>query len=151
MTEGAFRWRHYKTLPNIPSPLLYQRILYTMKEGGILTVFDAGTGKILKQGRLKHALGRYFSAPVAADDKIFVTSEEGKLTVLRAGPNWKVLATNDMGDSCYATPAIVNGKIYVRTTATLYCFAERQLKCREHNASFATTLVLKTCAKVQAL
>ena len=125
MTEGAFRWRHYKTLPNVPSPLLYRGILYTMKEGGILTAYDAETGEILKQGRLKNALGRYFSAPVAADGKIFVTSEEGKLTVLRAGADWEVLATNDMGDSCYATPAIVAGKIYVRSTAGLYCFAKR--------------------------
>ena len=124
MTEGAFRWRHHKTLPNVPSPLLYQKILYTMKEGGILTAFDAETGKLLKRGRLKDALGRYFSAPVAADNKIFVTSEEGKLTVLRAGPDWEVLATNDMGDACYATPAIVDGKIYVRSTAALYCFVK---------------------------
>ena len=123
MTERAFRWRHYKTLPNVPSPLLYRGILYTMKEGGILTAYDAETGEILKQGRLKDALGRYFSAPVAADGKIFVTSEEGKLTVLRAGADWEVLATNDMGDSCYATLAIVDGKIYVRSTAGLYCFA----------------------------
>ena len=125
MTEGAFRWRHYKTLPNVPSPLLYRGILYTMKEGGILTAFNAETGEILKQGRLKDALGRYFSAPVAADGKIYVTSEEGKLTVLRAGADWEVLATNDMGDPCYATPAIVAGGIYVRSTAGLYCFARR--------------------------
>lgn len=122
MTEGAFRWRHYKTLPNVPSPLLYQNVLYMMKEGGILTAFDPKTGEILKQGRLRGALGRYFSAPVAADNKIFVTSEEGKLTVLKPGADWEVLQTNDMGDPCYATPAIIDGKIYVRTTTALYCF-----------------------------
>ena len=122
MTEGAFRWRHYKTLPNVPSPLLYQNVLYMMKEGGILTAFNPKTGEILKQGRLRDALGRYFSAPVAADGKIFVTSEEGKLTVLKPGADWEVLQTNDMGDPCYATPAIIDGKIYVRTTTALYCF-----------------------------
>ena len=122
MTEGAFRWRHYKGLPNVPSPLLYQNILYMMKEGGILTAFNPKTGEILKQGRLKDALGRYFSAPVAADGKIFVTSEEGKLTVLKPGADWEVLQTNDIGDPCYATPAIVDGKIYVRSTTALYCF-----------------------------
>jgi len=122
MTEGAFRWRHYKTLPNVPSPLLYQNVLYMMKEGGILTAFNPKTGEILKQGRLRDALGRYFSAPVAADNKIFVTSEEGKLTVLKPGADWEVLRTNDMGDPCYATPAIIDGKIYVRTTTALYCF-----------------------------
>ena len=122
MTKGAFRWRHYRTLPNVPSPLLYQNVLYMMKEGGILTAFHPKTGEILKQGRLKDALGRYFSAPVAADGKIFVTSEEGKLTVLKPGADWEVLRTNDMGDACYATPAIVDGKIYVRTTSALYCF-----------------------------
>ena len=61
-----------------------------MKEGGILTAFNPKTGEILKQGRLRDALGRYFSAPVAADNKIFVTSEEGKLTVLKPGAAWEV-------------------------------------------------------------
>ena len=70
MTQKSFLWRYQKSLPNVPSPLLYKDVLYLMKEGGILTALDPLTGKVLKQGRLQGALGDYFASPVAADDKV---------------------------------------------------------------------------------
>jgi outer membrane protein assembly factor BamB len=96
-----------------------------MKEGGVLTSLDPSTGAVLKQGRLREAPGDYYSSPVAADGKIFTISQEGKLTVLKAGGDWEVLATNDLDDICHATPAIAGGKIYLRTRNTLYCFGEK--------------------------
>jgi outer membrane protein assembly factor BamB len=124
MTEGAFRWRYYKTLPNVPSPLLYDGIVYLVKDGGIVTALDKKTGEVLKQARLKEALDRYFSAPVAADGKIYMLSEAGKVSVLKPGPDWEVIQTNDMGADAYATPAIVDGKMYLRTDWGLYCLAK---------------------------
>ncbi len=124
MTEGAFRWRHYKTLPNVPSPLLYDGIVYLVKDGGIVTALDKKTGEVLKQGRLTEALDRYFSAPVAADGKVYMLSEAGKVSVLKPGPDWEVIQTNDMGAEAYATPAIVDGKMYLRTDWGLYCLAK---------------------------
>jgi outer membrane protein assembly factor BamB len=126
VTESHFMWRYQKSLPNAPSPLLYKDILYLMKEGGILTSLNPATGVVLKQGRLREAPGDYYSSPVAADGKVYTVSEEGKVTVLRAGGDWEVLATNDMDDICHATPAIAGGKIYLRTRNTLYCFAKRE-------------------------
>ena len=123
-TEGAFRWRYYKALPNVPSPLLYDGIVYLVKDGGIVTALDKKTGEVLKQGRLEKALDRYFSAPVAANGKIYMVSEAGVLSVLKPGPDWKVIQTNDMRDAAYATPAIVDGKIYLRTDWGLYCLAK---------------------------
>src|SRR5260370_28422827 len=79
MTERSLLWRYEKSLPNVPSPLLYKDVLYMMKEGGIFTSVDPATGKVLKQARLTGALGDYFSSPVAADDKIYTLSEEGKV------------------------------------------------------------------------
>jgi nitroimidazol reductase NimA-like FMN-containing flavoprotein (pyridoxamine 5'-phosphate oxidase superfamily) len=59
---------------------------------------------------------------VAADGKIFILSEEGKLAVLKAGRDWDVLAVNDLGEGSFATPALSVGRIYVRTDEALYCF-----------------------------
>lgn len=125
MTETAIKWRYYKSLPNVPSPLLYQGVLYMMKEGGILTALDPETGKVLKQGRLRHALDRYFAAPVAAAGKLYVVSETGTLTVLKAGADWEVLEVNEFNEPVYATPALVDGRIYLRTKSALYCFGSK--------------------------
>ena len=124
MTEGAFKWRYYKTLPNVPSPLLYQGVLYLLKDGGIFTALDAETGAVLKQGRLREAMDKYFAAPIAADGKIYAMSETGKVSVLKPGPDWEVLQTNDLGHNAYATPAVVDSKLYIRTDWGLYCFAK---------------------------
>ena len=119
-------WSLQKFLPNCPSPLIYQGVLYLIKDGGILTALDPKTGKILKQGRLSGALGTYYSSPVGAAGKVYLISQEGKATVLKAGGDWEILAVNDLADEGYATPAIVDNKLYVRTRGTLYCFSERE-------------------------
>jgi outer membrane protein assembly factor BamB len=118
------RWRHRKSLPFISSPLLYKEVLYLVRDGGIVTSLDSSTGEVLKRGRATGALGTYFSSPVAADDKVFLIDEEGKAAVLKAGPEWEVLKVNDLGEDCYATPAIADGRIYIRTRSTLYCFGK---------------------------
>ena len=125
VTEKNVLWRYYKSLPNAPSPLYYQGIVYLSKEGGILTTLDAETGQMLKQGRLPGALDFYYASPIAGDGKIFAVSQEGHISVIKAGRDWEVLARNDMDDECFATPALVDGRIYVRTKSALYCFAKR--------------------------
>ncbi|MCY4597170.1 MAG: PQQ-binding-like beta-propeller repeat protein [Bryobacterales bacterium] len=124
LTESSIVWRYRRALPNVPSPLLYRSVLYLVKDGGILTSLDPQTGAVFKQGRLPGALGRYWASPVAADGKVYVASEEGQVTVLRASPEWEVLATNDLGDDVFATAAIEQGRIYFRTRHMLYCFGE---------------------------
>ena len=124
VTESNVLWRYFKSLPNATSPLYYDGIVYLMKEGGILTALDAKTGQVLKQGRLPGALDYYYSSPVGADGKVFAVSQSGHLSVIKAGREWEPLARNDLDDECFATPAIVDGRIYVRTHSTLYCFAD---------------------------
>ena len=125
ITESNFLWKSSKSLPNVPSPLFYRGVLYTVKEGGILTSLDAKTGETAKQARLPGALGTYFSSPVAADGKIYAISDEGKAAVIQAGARWELLRVNDLKDGCKATPAIADGKLYVRTQSALYCFAKK--------------------------
>jgi outer membrane protein assembly factor BamB len=124
LTDGAVRWRFEKNLPFIPAPLIYQDVFYMVKTGGIVTSLDPETGKLLKQGRARDALGEYYASPVAADGKLFLASEEGKMSVLKAGPEWEVLSVNDLGEEIHATPALSEGRIYVRTRSSLYCFGK---------------------------
>ncbi|MEZ5365049.1 MAG: PQQ-binding-like beta-propeller repeat protein [Bryobacterales bacterium] len=124
MTESAIRWRYYKTLPNVPSPLLFGDVLYLVKDGGIVTALDKKTGEVTKQGRLRDAMDRYFASPVAADGKVFMASETGVVSVLNPGPQWDVVQVNDMGEEIWATPVITDGRLYLRTKSALYCFDE---------------------------
>jgi outer membrane protein assembly factor BamB len=115
-------WRMQKYLPNVPSPLLYQGALYLIKDGGILTSVDPKTGKILKQGRLTGALDTYYASPVGGGGHVYLMSQTGKMSVLKAGPEWEIVALNDFEEECFATPAIVGDAMYVRTKTALYCF-----------------------------
>ena len=124
MTEKNFLWRYTKSLPNVPSPLLYKDVLWMVKEGGIVTTLNPATGAVLKQGRLTGALDQYFSSPVGVDDKVYTISQACKVSVLKAAGEWEILAVNDLDDECHATPAIADGKIYLRTRSALYCFAK---------------------------
>ncbi len=123
LEPGAIRWRLQKNIPYIPTPLLYQGVYYMVKTGGIITSLDPATGRILKEGRSPGALGEYYASPVAADGKVYLANTEGKITVLKAGTQWEVLAVNDIGDEINATPALSDGRVYVRTRGALYCFS----------------------------
>ena len=124
MTDGAVQWLHYKTLPNVPSPLLHEGVVYLIKDGGILTALSAEDGSVLKQGRLREAMGRYYSSPVAADCKIYAADEDGQISVIQPGADWSVTRTIAMGEEIYATPVVMDGRLFVRTQAALYCFDE---------------------------
>ncbi|HEY7784513.1 MAG TPA: PQQ-binding-like beta-propeller repeat protein, partial [Pyrinomonadaceae bacterium] len=121
-SANAIRWRYTKPVPQVPSTLLYKGVLYMINDSGILLSFDPATGNVLKQGRLHGAIDKYFSSPVAADDKVFLVGQGGQMSVLKAAGDWEVLRVNEMDDECYATPAIADGRIYVRTRSALYCF-----------------------------
>ena len=122
VTSTNVAWTLKKSYPNIPAPLIYNGVMYLMKEGGIVTTVDPATGQVLKQGRTPDALEDYYASPVAADGKIFVVSASGKMTVLKAGAQWEILSTNDLGEEVWATPAIAGSNVYVRSRNTLYSF-----------------------------
>ena len=95
-----------------------------INDSGILISFDPATGNVIKQGRLHGAIDKYFSSPVAADDKVYLIGQGGQVSVLKAGGDWQVLAVNELDDECYATPAIADGHIYIRTRSALYSFGK---------------------------
>jgi len=122
LPQDAVRWRVKRNLPYIPAPVLYRDVYYMVKTGGIVTSLDPATGRILKQGRSPNAIGEYFASPVAADGKVFLASEDGRITVLRAGAEWEVLGVNDLAEEIHATPALSEGRLYVRTRSAMYSF-----------------------------
>jgi outer membrane protein assembly factor BamB len=126
VTSTNIAWNVNKSYPSIPAPLIYKGVMYLMKEGGILSSLDPTSGKVLKMGRTPEALEEYYASPVAADGKIFVVSASGKVSVIKADPQWEILAVNDLGEECWATPAIVGGSLYIRTRSALYAFAQEK-------------------------
>ncbi len=123
-TATAIRWRYQKPVPQVPSTLLYKGVLYMINDSGILISFDPTTGNVLKQGRLHGAIDKYFSSPVAADDKVFLIGQGGQVSVLKAAGEWEVMAVNELDDECFATPAIADGHLYIRTRSALYNFGK---------------------------
>ena len=122
MTAKSVRWAYRRAVPQLPSPLIYEGVLYMVNDGGIVTTLRPDNGELIKQGRLKGAIDRYYASPVAADGKIYMASEKGKVAVLKPGGDLEPVAVNDLQDDIYATPALLDGRIYLRTRHTLYCF-----------------------------
>ena len=118
-------WRYERAFNGvIPSALVYDKVIYLIKNGGILETLDAETGTMLKRGRVREAIEGYTASPVAADGKVYLASEGGKVAVLRAGGQWEIVAVNDLGGEIFATPALSKGKVFVRTGEHLYCFGQ---------------------------
>lgn len=125
MTASAIRWKYQRPVPQVPSTLLYQGVLFMVNDSGILISFDPATGNVIKQGRLKGAIDKYFASPVGADGKVYLISQDGTASVVSAKGEWEVLAVSPLGEEVFATPAIADNKLYVRTQNTLYCFANK--------------------------
>src|SRR4030095_13024679 len=104
--------------------LCYEGRVFTVKDGGIFTCLDAATGRQRKTGRLTGG-SNYSDSPVAGDGKVYLLSQRGTLTVVTAANEWKVIHSAEFGEEAYATPALVDSRIYLRTSEHLYCFGEQ--------------------------
>ena len=125
-TANAYvAWSRPRRGSYIPTTIVYGDYLYVGDDRGILSCYKAKTGEKVYRTRLAGARGGAYSAsPVAADGKLYFTSEEGDIHVVQAGPQYKLLATNPMGEVCLATPAISEGMIFVRTSKHLFGIGE---------------------------
>ena len=96
-----------------------------VRNGGIMQTLDPATGEMKKQGRLPKALDEYYASPVAGDGKVYMISRNGNVSVLNAGAEWAVHSSGAFDEEVFATPAIADGHIWVRTATALYDFAVR--------------------------
>ncbi len=120
-------WKSRKIRINYVSPLVYKGTLYTLSDRGILTSYDPSTGKEIDSLRVP---GVYWGSMVAADGKLYMVNNKGVTSVVKVGDNMKVIARNDIDDRIVTTPAIANGRIYLRSdnmngTGTLYAIGKK--------------------------
>jgi outer membrane protein assembly factor BamB len=126
MTTTGVIWKYQRAIPQLPSVLAYRGEIYMINDNGIVTVLEAATGKLRKQFRLNGLSGAYFASPVAGDGKIVFASHGGRVTVLRAGGEYEVLSSAEFDETIFATPAIADGSVYVRTASRLFCFSGKE-------------------------
>ena len=111
--------------PDVPTPVTDGKYFYIVNDRGIVWALDAKTGaEVYGQQRLKP--GTYSGSPVLADGKIYITDEDGLTTVIAAGPKFEVLAENPLNEYCLSSPAISDGRIYVRTSGHLYAIGSKK-------------------------
>jgi len=121
-TDTATLWQVKKGIPRTASPIYFNGHLYAVSDGGVFVSLKADTGEIVKLGRTP-GRGKYFSSPVLGDGKIYFASDRGEVTVVTAEPEWELLSSSSFGEPCYPSPAISDGRLYLRTESKLYCFA----------------------------
>jgi outer membrane protein assembly factor BamB len=114
-------WQRDKGTGYTPSSILYGDYVYLLTDRGLLTCLDVKTGEVKYEGARVPKPASFSASPVAFEDKILLTSEDGDTFVLKAGPQHEVLGTNSIDEPIYASPAIAGGAIFIRTTSHLYC------------------------------
>jgi outer membrane protein assembly factor BamB len=123
ITDTHVIWRQTKQLPYVFSPVIANGRVFTVKGGGLASAYDAKSGSPIFQAERLDASGEYYASAVTADGRVYVTSQRGVISVLNASSDTlKVLAKNDLKAPVFASPAIVDGVIYVRTNKHLCAF-----------------------------
>jgi outer membrane protein assembly factor BamB len=116
-------WSRLRGGPYMPTPILYGGHLYTCSNAGVVTCYEAATGREVYKERIGGT--SYTASPVAADGRLYFTTEQGQVRVVRAGPAFELLAVNELGDYCLATPAISNGTLFVRSQHYLWALGPK--------------------------
>jgi len=107
-----------------PTPLVYGDYLFVGDNGGILTCYRAQTGEEIYREKIGGELSSYSASPVAADGRLYFTDEYGNIHIIKAGPGYEHLGSNEMGEICMATPAISGKTLFVRTHKHLYAISQ---------------------------
>lgn len=125
VAETSIQTLETRGIPEVPSPIYHDGYVYLIKNGGLLTCIKVSTGQREYQIRTG-SRGTHYASPLIANNHLFTTSGDGKISVLTLGPDPKILSTNDMEDKVFATPAIVDGVLYVRTHHGLYALTSQE-------------------------
>lgn len=116
-------WTYTKGTAYVVSPILYEGLVYLLNDRGVMMALDAKTGEIKYEGGRVPVPASFMGSPVAAGGRLLLTSEDGDTFVIKAGPKHEVLRTNSVGEPVYTTPAISNGRIYIRGEKHLFGIA----------------------------
>jgi outer membrane protein assembly factor BamB len=117
----AIVWRHDRDTPYVPSPLLYGDELYILKSNnGILSCFDAKTGRRHYGEQRLEGVPNVYASPVGVAGRVYVAGRDGGVAVVQRGPQFKLLAVNQLEDGFDASPVVVDGELYLRGKKFLY-------------------------------
>ncbi len=119
-SSGPIAWSKTGRGPYMPTPLIYQGLVYVLGNAGLFDAYELQTGQEVFRQRIPHQGSGFSASPVAADGRIYLSSEDGDLFVVRAGREFAVLSTNPMGEPLMATPALADGSMYVRGEKHLF-------------------------------
>ena len=125
-SNRSVAWSRKGRGPYMPTPLVYRGVLHVLANNGVLDAYDLRTGEEIYRERLPHVGNGYSASPVAADGKLYLSSEDGEILVVSAGRTYRHIATNSMDDLLMATPALSDGVMYVRTARSLFAIGRRQ-------------------------
>jgi len=130
VTESQRVWHLDRVASAVGSGVIFAGHIYSIDQNGIAQCTELQTGKKVWEERLRGSAARtgVWSSPVLADGKIFVPNQAGDIFVLRASPEFELLATNFVGESTNASLAVSNGEIFLRTDQSLWCFADTSAK-----------------------
>jgi outer membrane protein assembly factor BamB len=103
---------------------VYGDFLYVLSDNAVLRCYRATTGELVYERRVPEGGGSYSASPIAADGRLYLTSEDGDVHVIRSGPNFELLATNPIGEVLMATPAISDGTLFVRGEHHVFAIRE---------------------------
>ena len=117
-------WSKKRGGPYMPTPVVYGDHLYTVSNQGVFTAYNAKTGERVYQERLGGKGGAFTASPIASDGKIYLSSEDGDVFVVKAGLKYELIATNPVGEVMMATPAMSRGMVIVRGVNHLFAFGE---------------------------
>ena len=121
ITNSHLFWKNERGGPHVPSPAYYKDRLYIINDTGIAICLNSLTGETVWRERLK---GRFSMSPIVIGDKLIVTNEKGLTTILKSGDKFEVLAQNDLAEETLSTPAVLDGRVYIRTASHLYCIGK---------------------------
>jgi outer membrane protein assembly factor BamB len=125
-SSPAIAWSRTGRGTYMPTPVVYDGVVYALNNDGVFDAYDVQTGREIYRQRLPH-LGSGFSAsPVAADGRVYLSNEDGEMMVIAAGPEFRAVATNTMGELLMATPALSDGVMYVRSSSALSAIGTRR-------------------------
>ena len=122
ISDSSIIWRVPEDIPEVPSPIFYRGRIYMIKDGGTFTCVNPETGKVLYKSRIGNP-GSYLASPVATNGLIYVFGYNGRLKILKAGDEFKIVAEHNFKDNIGATSAIVGNTIYIRTKKTLMAYS----------------------------
>lgn len=121
----AIAWSRTGRGSYMPTPIAYNGILYVLANNGLLDAYNMRTGEELYRQRLSLVGSGFSASPVAADRKLYLSNEDGEILVIEAGEKFSHVATNSMGELLMATPALSDGVMYVRTSASLFAIGRK--------------------------